>query len=1287
MRIFISSTFRDLRVEREAAQEALRRSQVVPWGMELFVSEPSKPLKVCLEQLQLSDAVVLIIGFKAGSLIPDSPGLTYTGAEFQLAQQLGRPVFAFFKTEGGISLNKETAPELRQALDGFKNAVTAANITPVYFDSPERLQVELLLAMDNWNAQGRPGCRRVFTTPAEFFGPYQSATPRLFDFKQTLRGRETELLSLDAFIADPTAIVGLLTGRGGIGKSKLLHDWVQAVQNWKVLYLREDADWHSEAAKEIPAGDVLIIADDAHRFEFLDRLLLLARNLRQRQNVKLLLGARPSGSGRIDAILSVRFDISEVRRFPQLERIATRSVNELALETLGPSHGQYAHALADVSADTPLITVVGGRLIARGDISPALLANEEDFRRQVFDRFSAEFEQLLPASSVDWRKLLNLIAAVGPLAPSATSFLEPAAEILRVRPDEIVAAIDLLERHGLLLRGGRLIRIVPDLLSDFLLEGACLTGAGESTEYADFIFKTFQSTYLSNILRNLGELDWRITQRNPDQGTRLLDGIWTEIESMFEAGDASVRVQLFKSLKEPALFQPLRVLGLIRRALENEAATVQVWSNWQVTQENVLREIPPLLKAIAFHLDHIEEAAGILWRLAQSDTRPPHQYPDHARRVLEEMAEYGRYKPVRFNDWMADFVTRMCRDPHAFERDFTPLNIVDKLLAKGGEFTESEGFTISFGGFSLNYPAVRPVREKALGIIEICLNADDSKVALRATKSISHILSGFLPMIGRVVSEEEIKWQLEERLSVLNMVENRLKKATPTPLLRQTRSVLRQARPHTKGTPLGKRIEEVLSKVPQSDDLLIFDAFSTGQWDHDGFYENLEDADRSRKELITRGVAAFRTKFPDGSRQVDGLVQLVKDAEDCGIELGSNPYSFIEEFCSEDFVRAFLPYAMNNPHPLLAYMTIVPLRWLRASDLAQYRKVGIEAATHKNRLLALGAADSIAYGPNLNAPLVEDVAILQPLAQHPDAAVRRLTFTGIRRLGAHPAYEREAIEMLLASEIGDDSRMAEEMCGAVDYAGIKKEHLSEKQIHLLLDKLVPTKEIDGHHTERFLAWVGEYFPAALFDFILRRLDRDADFDRRNEKKVGYAPIPHHRFGNAFRPLQNAPQYRTFLEQVRDRFTTQPEQEFWLRELFWSIGSIDATALGVIDELVHRGDTQSARIALALLGGAPPELALSRPNFAVHVIDECQRVDAQLGVMAESVLLTNAQTGSFNRASGQPSPKYLSMKERSEALSELFPQGSSGNRMFARLRDVAVEMLNRERLDDEQIGFE
>jgi hypothetical protein len=177
-----------------------------------------------------------------------------------------------------------------------------------------------------------------------------------------------------------------------------------------------------------------------------------------------------------------------------------------------------------------------------------------------------------------------------------------------------------------------------------------------------------------------------------------------------------------------------------------------------------------------------------------------------------------------------------------------------------------------------------------------------------------------------------------------------------------------------------------------------------------------------------------------------------------------------------------------------------------------------DPATQKNYLVAYGTANAVSYGPNLNAPLAEDVPILQALARHPAVAVRHLTFTGIRRLGVHQQHEREEIEMLLTSDIGDDSKMPDEICGALDYAGINKERLSEDQVRILLDKLIITKEIDQHHTERFLVWAGEHFPGPLFELILRRLDRDADSDRRNEKKSGYAPIPHHRFGNAFRPV-------------------------------------------------------------------------------------------------------------------------------------------------------------------------
>ena len=99
--MFISSTVKDLRPERQAASELLQRAEFVLRGMEPFVSWPSKPLDEALRELPLSDAVLLITGFRASFLVPEAPSLTYTAAEFEQACRLCRPTGAFIQTDGG----------------------------------------------------------------------------------------------------------------------------------------------------------------------------------------------------------------------------------------------------------------------------------------------------------------------------------------------------------------------------------------------------------------------------------------------------------------------------------------------------------------------------------------------------------------------------------------------------------------------------------------------------------------------------------------------------------------------------------------------------------------------------------------------------------------------------------------------------------------------------------------------------------------------------------------------------------------------------------------------------------------------------------------------------------------------------------------------------------------------------------------------------------------------------------------------------------------------------------
>jgi hypothetical protein len=72
-------------------------------------------------------------------------------------------------------------------------------------------------------------------------------------------------------------------------------------------------------------------------------------------------------------------DGSIVTRFDPLKPLRGQEVGALAVEVLGIDYQHYAERLAQVSHDTPLITVAGGRLIARGKIAPELLNNDKEF--------------------------------------------------------------------------------------------------------------------------------------------------------------------------------------------------------------------------------------------------------------------------------------------------------------------------------------------------------------------------------------------------------------------------------------------------------------------------------------------------------------------------------------------------------------------------------------------------------------------------------------------------------------------------------------------------------------------------------------------------------------------------------------------------------------------------------------------------------------------------------------------------------------------------------------------
>ncbi|WP_297334127.1 DUF4062 domain-containing protein, partial [Flavobacterium sp.] len=102
LQVFVSSTYTDLREERQAAVEAILSSGHIPAGMELFSAGDESQMTVIKRWIDESDIYLLILGGRYGSLEPAS-GKSYTHLEYEYALEKRKPLFAIVITENALN--------------------------------------------------------------------------------------------------------------------------------------------------------------------------------------------------------------------------------------------------------------------------------------------------------------------------------------------------------------------------------------------------------------------------------------------------------------------------------------------------------------------------------------------------------------------------------------------------------------------------------------------------------------------------------------------------------------------------------------------------------------------------------------------------------------------------------------------------------------------------------------------------------------------------------------------------------------------------------------------------------------------------------------------------------------------------------------------------------------------------------------------------------------------------------------------------------------------------------
>lgn len=143
--VFISSTFRDLKAERQAVLEAILEMGHFPAGMEVFPAANATPWALIETIIKESDYYILIIGGMYGST--DASGVSYTEKEYDLALASGLPILGFLhKDPAAIPVGlSEISPESRKRLEAFRQKVQHHHCK--YWVSADELKAQVVIAL------------------------------------------------------------------------------------------------------------------------------------------------------------------------------------------------------------------------------------------------------------------------------------------------------------------------------------------------------------------------------------------------------------------------------------------------------------------------------------------------------------------------------------------------------------------------------------------------------------------------------------------------------------------------------------------------------------------------------------------------------------------------------------------------------------------------------------------------------------------------------------------------------------------------------------------------------------------------------------------------------------------------------------------------------------------------------------------------------------------------------------------------------------------------------------
>ncbi len=1130
-----------------------------------------------------------------------------------------------------------------------------------------------------------------FVTPSEFFHRFLN-TSALFNHAWDLVGRSDHLHQAHEFVKSREQKIAILIGRGGIGKSKILHELAETFDNEHketALWLTaEEVPLTPNGADYLPAKPCVIIVDDAHRYDDLPALLDLSQ--KRLHGTKLFLTCRPQGIDYLKSQLSRGgFDVKEFVVLPEVKELSREEVKELGRQALGPEFAGFAERLAAATWDCPLVTVVGGQLLAKKAIDPELLERDEEFRDTVLVRF----RDILIGKIGDridkelCKSLLNMIAAVQPIRLDDEQVLDCQAEFLGTDCPTLLSSLGILEEAGVLLRRGYTLRIVPDVLADHILHQANVSPQGILTKYADRVFGRFASLCPSEVLRNLSELDWRL-KRSDAQAPDLLGNIWQSIEQEFQAASSLGRGTILGILEKVAVHQPERTLKLVEYAIRSPATESECPERhqfYEYTHSNVLRGLPTLLRQISYTLDFLPRCCELLWQLGRDDNRDLNRSPDHAMNVLASLGSYEVGKPFIVTRGVLDTIEKLLEDPSCHDHVHSPLDIINPMLAKTGFSVHVEGPNFVYRPFTLDDESIKSIRQRSIFLVGHCLFSRNLRISLRALEILESALDEPHAILDMEISDEDRDQWRPEQLEILTLIEGLIQRSTEPVILIRIRKALWWHRNYSPSDEVRNMAVAVVSSMSESFELRLtqglMSPFHIDDWpsiEDNGIHDN-----NLRQEKSEQMLQALAFDFRSHSKTTDEAYEILTDRlqtiNTAGVRSSPQVLLSILGDSDPEFAAGLCDIIVDKPNgPLAPYLHSLLIN-VRIWNAERARGIGQHALTGGLPILCSGVAKSFQSRRWADTADAEDIEIIEELLDHEDIDTRGQAIGSLRALAeSHP---KNAIALAKGVEVGENVYLAKELCQLFfERYGVPFQELTSDDLKSLLSRFEDVLEIDDYLINTFLVKASEKDPRAVVDFLLTRIRKEGG------KGASYHPLPLVEFRNSLIGLVASPDQEIILREIRD-ISLDPGSSVkdWIPQLFREVSSnfeSDAS-LKVLNEWINSENAARLKSAARLVAEAQPTFVFQNVEFTANLLErayaagfDCYR---SVGSSLESCAFSGVHSGSH----GQPMPEDVAIKEQASTVKSQYDAGSPQYKFYDSLVKRAEASIKAKLLRDEE----